>query len=392
MNENGILDGSLALRDYVEAEDFRGYDLYDTLNSKFSGLLFGKWLKILATQAQKRNPVNIRKLLLIRKERNPKGIGLFLNAYGYMFQLFPNEEIKKTMVELFNWLIENCSRGYSGYAWGYNFDWADRKRFVKAHTPSSVVTAFVGKGIYSYYSTTKDERAKEILRSSCEFILNDLPRIDNDLGICFSYTPIQKDCVYNVSLLGAELLSLTYSLTKEEHLKQHVKKAVDFAIAHQHSDGHWNYSKDLTTGKEKVQLDFHQGYMLDSIKTCINLTNIADTTYMQALKKGLSFYRQEQFFDDGRSKWRIPKIWPIEIHNQSQGILTFSRSFDIDAQYLDFAITIAEWTIANMQSTQGYFYNRKYNYYSNKIPYMRWGQAWMLLALSQLLLTKKTKQ
>ncbi|MCZ6702957.1 MAG: hypothetical protein O6940_07950, partial [Ignavibacteria bacterium] len=41
MNEKRLLDGSLALRDYFEAEDFRGYDLYDTLNSKFSGLLFG---------------------------------------------------------------------------------------------------------------------------------------------------------------------------------------------------------------------------------------------------------------------------------------------------------------------------------------------------------------
>jgi hypothetical protein len=40
---------------------------------------------------------------------------------------------------------------------------------------------------------------------------------------------------------------------------------------------------------------------------------------------------------------------------------------------------------AHMWDEQGYFYYQVLPYYKNKIPYMRWSQAWMLLAVSTLL-------
>jgi len=38
-----------------------------------------------------------------------------------------------------------------------------------------------------------------------------------------------------------------------------------------------------------------------------------------------------------------------------------------------------------MQSEDGYFYAHRWAFIVNKIPYMRWGQAWMVYALSQLI-------
>jgi hypothetical protein len=38
-----------------------------------------------------------------------------------------------------------------------------------------------------------------------------------------------------------------------------------------------------------------------------------------------------------------------------------------------------------MQDKKGYFYYQKFPFFTNKISYMRWGQAWMLLAISSLL-------
>ncbi|MCH7720309.1 MAG: hypothetical protein IH988_04885 [Planctomycetes bacterium] len=50
--------------------------------------------------------------------------------------------------------------------------------------------------------------------------------------------------------------------------------------------------------------------------------------------------------------------------------------------------TIADWTIDSLQdSDEGFFYYRKYRHFRNKTSYMRWGQAWMLLALTTLLKT-----
>jgi hypothetical protein len=43
---------------------------------------------------------------------------------------------------------------------------------------------------------------------------------------------------------------------------------------------------------------------------------------------------------------------------------------------------VLNWTIDNMQSPKGFFYYQVNKYFSSKIPYMRWAQAWMFYALS----------
>jgi hypothetical protein len=43
---------------------------------------------------------------------------------------------------------------------------------------------------------------------------------------------------------------------------------------------------------------------------------------------------------------------------------------------------IAKWAIENIQDKNGYFYYQKTRFYTNKISYIRWSQAWMFYALS----------
>jgi len=57
---------------------------------------------------------------------------------------------------------------------------------------------------------------------------------------------------------------------------------------------------------------------------------------------------------------------------------------DYGPDYIGFAKTIARWTIENMQDKTGYFYYRKYPMFTNKIPFMRWAQGWMMVALSEV--------
>jgi len=44
------------LQAYIECEQFKGYDPYDTLNSPVPFKYFGKLIPVLALQFQKRNP------------------------------------------------------------------------------------------------------------------------------------------------------------------------------------------------------------------------------------------------------------------------------------------------------------------------------------------------
>lgn len=373
------------LRAYVERERFKGHDPYDTLNAGVDFSRLGKWGPVLAIQLQKRNSVNIRPLLGIEKGYNPKGMGLLLHAYALLYEHNPEEETKATAELLFNWLRDNASQGYSGYCWGYNFDWASPVKYLKAYTPSVVVTSFIGRGIFRYYQATRDPEALDVLRSACDFVMQDLPRVETTDGVCISYTPVMRDCCYNASMLGAELLSSVYALTGEETLRDLAAQAVRFTIAHQHEDGRWNYSLDLDSGKEREQIDFHQGFILDSLHAYVQYAGASDAEYRKALERGARFYHEKQFTKRGRALWRLPKKWPADIHCQAQGILTFSKLAYLEDGYLSFAKEIAEWTIAHMQDEEGFFYYRKGRVLTNKIPYMRWGQAWMMPALAGLL-------
>lgn len=373
------------VRSFIEKENFRGYDPYDTLNSFIPMDKMGKWIPAIAIQVQKRNPFNIRPLLGIKKGINPKSHGLLLYAYSLQYEMTKDVKARDTMEMLFNWLVKNYSKGYPGYCWGYNFGWANPVKYIKPYVPNIVATSFVAKGIFQYYLTTKYEKAKEVLIGITDFLLKDLPSIENERGFCISYTPVMKDACYNATLLGGEVLAKIYSLTGNEELKNKAKRIVDFVVSYQLPDGLWNYELDLKTGKELPQTDFHQGYNLECISEICKYAGIENDVYNNSIAKGLEYYRKEQFFESGQSLWRLPKVYPVEIHNQSQGIITFSMLKNYNSDYLPFANKIAEWTIENMQDkNDGRFYYRKLKNYDIKIPYMRWSQAWMFLALTRL--------
>lgn len=378
------------LQTYIEQEQFKGYDPYDTLKSPLKFKYFGKLIPILALQFQKRNPINIRPLLGIKKDYNPKALGLLLYTYCLLQKHYPDKQYTTQIHFLVNHLKQNYSKGYSGYCWGYDFDWASSGKYISAHSPNIVVTAFVAKGLFEYYLLSKDTETLEILKSIGHFILTDLPKTETDKGICFSYTTLGVDYCYNASLLAALVLAQLYAITPQKEYLHHAEKAVRFVVNQQHPDGHWNYSMD-ETGKERVQIDFHQGYIIDCIRDILSYCAIHNEQYAQAIKKGTEYYRQQQFFENGQSKWRLPTIYPVEIHNQSQGIITFSKMSSLDDTYLTFSETIANWTIDHMQDRSGFFYYRRLKFYTNKISFMRWSQAWMFLALTELTIALKQK-
>ena len=381
---NEIRNSLFILDTYCFQENYIGYDPYDTLNSWIPFNKMGKWIPILATQFQKRNPLNIRPLLGIKREINPKAFGLFLHAYSLLYRKTGNKVYLDKANYFFNWLKNNYSKGYSGYCWGYNFPWANPNEYKEKYTPSTVVTGFVCRGIFEYFKLTSNLKAKEFLISAANFVLKDIPMTKDENGICFSYTPLKRDLCFNSSLLAAEILTRAYILNKDNNLKLIAIDAVNWVISHQKENGRWNYSKNIKTGREREQIDFHQGYVLDSIFEIKTMLNIEDEKWESALNKGTIFYRENQFTEKGISYWRYPKRWPIEIHNQTQGIITFLKLYDYYPTSIKFSKEIANWTINNMQAKDGHFYYQKFPFHTNKISYMRWSNAWMFLALAYL--------
>ncbi|MBN1597156.1 MAG: hypothetical protein JW894_02585 [Bacteroidales bacterium] len=385
MNTKKILSTIEELILYLEKKKFKGYDPYDALNIPLPWEKLPRWGPIMFIQLFKRFPFNLRNVLGIKREYNPKAMGLFLLAFTRLNIKTGKKEYLDKADFFFNWLYNNRSQTYSGSSWGYNFFWISPIRFLKPYTPSSVVTGFICRAIFEYYKLTGNELAKKCLLGASEFITNHIPVYKDQSGLSYSYTPVQEEICYNASLLAAEILAYSYIIDPNDEIRDKILKACNFVISRQNEDGSWYYSEKIKTGERRKQIDFHQGFVLDTLLIIQDLLKMNKKPFDDAIIKGLEFYRNYQFFENGRSKFRLPKNYPADIHHQAQGIITFSRFKDYGKDNSTFALEIADWTIKNMKSVKGYFYYRKGSLMSNKIEYIRWGQAWMLLALTEVL-------
>ena len=137
---------------FIEKENFMGWDPYDYLNSRIPFRWFGKMSLAIAVQAGKLIPFNLRPFLGIRKEENPKGLGLLLGAYCNLYHATGNVEYLDKADYLYGRLLTLRSPGKEDYCWGYNFIWANPHCVHPKYMPSAVVSSFVGQAIYKYYA------------------------------------------------------------------------------------------------------------------------------------------------------------------------------------------------------------------------------------------------
>lgn len=381
MAPNQLNKHLFALKAYIEKEKLKGYDPYDGLNSRFfQALPFirnNRFFRLVWIQLFKRNPINFRKFLGVKKDYNPKGLGLFLIGYCNLYEQEPKEKYLKKITFLSQKIIELQSPGYSGACWGYNFDWQARAFFQPKYTPTVVATSFIVEALLKAFNITNNKELLETAISSANFVLKDLNRTyDKNGDFAFSYSPQDSTQVFNASLLGAKLLSQIYSVTKEKLLIDEAKKVVSFVCAHQQKNGAWSYGT----------LPFHQ--WIDSFHTGYNLECIyeyqihsKDMTYKKNIEIGVAYYLNNFFLKNGASKYFNNHLYPIDVHAPAQLVVTLYK-LGISDDYKRLLDRVLKWTIQNMQDKKGFFYYQKRKYLTNKIPYMRWTQAWMFYALS----------
>lgn len=378
-----------SLKCFVEAEEYKGWDPYDGLNSKvFQATPFKNWDfgRLIWIQLFKRNPINLRKLVSVSKEYNAKGIGLFLSGYCSLYrgaeagnQRFgTKEQLLEKIYFLANLLQELQSKGYSGACWGYNFDWQARGGlFFPAHTPTVVATTFCVSALAEAFEITGEQKYLDSVISSADFVLEDLSRTPHYNGFLFSYSPLKgNNTVYNASLLGAKLLSIVYRYTGNEEYMNVSQDAVRTVCEGQEEDGSWIYGLlPIQSWKDS----FHTGYNLEAIQSYQN--NTGDTAFQKNIDKGFEFYIKNFFEDDGTPKYYHNKTYPIDIHCPGQLFVTLSALGKFD-ENKDLAEKVMDWTMKNMQDKKGYFYYQLKNSFSSKISYMRWSNAFMYNAMS----------
>ena len=383
----------LKLKEYCEEEGFKGWDPYDGLNSKVIKTLRLdriRFIRLVWIQLFKRSPINLRKLFLVPKGYNAKGIGLFLTSYCNLYRsqelsgcnkFGSQDEIKEMINQLAKLLMSLRSEGYSGACWGYNFDWQSIAFFLPDKTPTVVATSFAAESLIDAYECTNSITYLNCAISSADFILKDLNRIKkkND-SYMFSYSPIDKQAVYNATLLGSRLLSRIYPYSKNEGHKNAARVSIKAVIEKQKDTGAFPHSDQVG---DKWRDNFHTGFKLESISLYMSYCN--DFSFSENLDRGFKYWIENFFLDNGVAKYYDNNTYPIDLHCAAQAMATIYK-LGKGIEYNTLSEKIIEWAINNMQSSKGYFYFQKTNKLKNKIVYMRWPNAWMFYGMSYLLL------
>jgi rhamnogalacturonyl hydrolase YesR len=377
-----VFDSILSLYNWLEKNDYRGYDTFDGLNARFVRpfTFENMFLRTVLQQGVRRFPVNLRPLLGVTREHSTKGMGFLARGFIRLHKSTGDAMWAGKAEFALQWLIDHQTPGYSGACWGNHFDYQSRTFYLPKGMPTIVWTSLIGHAFLDGYDHFKNDRYLQVAVSACEHIMRDLSTCPDGEGACISYIPGQNSQVHNANTLGASLLARTYSHTGNEACRALAEKAMQYTAHHQRPDASWYYG-------EKANLhwvdNFHTAYVLDCFKHYSDSTG--DHRFDENMRRGYEFWKKTFFLADGTPRYYDRKTLPIDIQCCSQAIDTLVYFSEHDPDALSLALKVAQWTIENMQDGTGYFYYRRYSsWLVNKTPTLHWGQATMMSSLAAL--------
>ncbi len=374
---------------WLSRNGWAGYDPYDLkglpLFRNDTPTVFEKMIREVTFKTELFAPLLLRRIFRVKKEINAKAMGLFADGYLNLYQVTKKRSYLEKAEETVRWLDKNYSVGYSGKCWGYPFDWQSRI-FIPKATPSSVVSTTVGNAYWNFYILTGERKYLRTCTSICNFFIQNLniDQIDKD-KICFSYTPLDGFHVHNANLFVAEFLIRVGKEIGNDKFVELGSKAVNYALSEQNEDGslcYWGKDQD-----NQFHIDhYHSGFEIRCLHSVWKFTR--EERIYRAVDRYYRFYLTNFFEHKTIPKLTPENKYPINIHTCAEALLctaTLTPDFPSGREYL---ANTARWISENMQDSTGYFYymirNLKGIEWKTKIPYIRWGQAWMLKGLSEV--------
>ena len=384
---------------WLEQNGFWGWDPYDVEDSRIYRFIEHRFptliRKILIRLLSEFNhifPITFRKIMGVKKAVNNKALGLMLSGYSKLYETTKNTKYLKQAINIANYLEQNSNADYAGMSWGYPFDWKS-PILIPAEVPSSVVTSVVGDGFYQLYKVTGDKKYLNICKKVCEFFMQDLTLTYQDNSkscICFSYTPLDDYQVHNANLFVAEfLIRIGTEINNKIFIDTGIASA-KFALTEQQEEGYlpyWGLSQTKKYSRGKIHTDhYHCGFEIRSLHAISVGSNISE--FKIAYEKYFAWYRQNMFEVDNSPKFMADRLYPINIHTSAEAILCCTRLAQTEQELLT-ARCIALDVISLMEFKPGEYVHvirevAPFVKIKSKIPMLRWGQAWMFLALAEL--------
>jgi hypothetical protein len=381
--ENRLSAALQKLLAYCRHNDWAGYDPYDALNSrilKALPILDSRIPRIVMTQGLKLSPVNVRGLLGIPKTQNSKALAVFLSSFLSLSaeQVSDRESLIGEMIRL---IATKRSPGASYWCWGYSFPWQTRNEVVPTEAPNLVCTTFVALALLDAYEQVGDPKCLEMAVSAAEYIAKDLYWTEGSDVAGFSYPqPGVRSRTHNANLLAAALLCRVSKHTGETKFLGPALTVARYSVSKQRDDGSWDYGE---ASSQRWIDNFHTGYNLRALQAICQ--HAGTTEFDSCIRRGYEFYRTHFFREDGAARYFHDRTYPIDIHSVAESIITLLAFRELDPNNVALAQSVFEWAMNHLWDDRGFFYYRKLRLGTIRTSYMRWSQAWMLLAMSTLL-------
>lgn len=218
--------------------------------------------------------------------------------------------------------------------WGYPFDWQSRAFFASRTTSNLICTAFAAKALKCDVTGFVE---KNLMRDGW-----------------ITYIPGSNTQVHNINMIGAALLGR--------------QDCMEFSVKRQRPDGSWWYGE----APNQHWIDnFHTGYNLIALRE--------SGMFPEAARRGFEYWDRTFWREDFAPRHYHDREYPFDVHCSATGILTYLAFGEIEK-----ANAVARWAVENLWDDRGFFWYQRTRWFTNRICYMRWAQAWMYYALAKL--------
>jgi hypothetical protein len=357
-----------ALSERMEAADFRGWDPFDALASPMlRAIARGRRARQAAIQGLKRLPVNPRPLLGVPRQEHVKALALCASAYARLRRR-PGDRWDALAQAMGSRLAARAVRHGDEAAWGYDFDVQTRWGYYQRGTPNAVATAFA---IHGLLDAQPEGKGRELAEAAVRFATRRLVGHGRHLAYYAGATAE----IHNASALLADALGR--AAPADSSARALARGAIERLLDAERAPGYWPYGEQ--PGLEWVD-GFHTGYVLLALHRWDRRE--PDPALAAAVARGVDFYISHLFERDGAPRHTVESLYPIDTHAAATAIWTLSLLSERDERAPATAARVLDFTLRRLRRRDGRFAFQLRRRVRLAVPYIRWSDAHMLLALA----------
>lgn len=394
INNNDLENIILSTQKWLEKRNYKSIDWWDIW-----GEGFGKWAKKIY---QNNNIIGILPVGMVVAADTifPECRNLFVTArkfpichahvalaYINLWRYFGDESYLTKSLLITDELLKLASPKIKNLGWGMKHEWMTIQGLVPKDTPCHTQTAYPYALFTELYEITKNEKYLGYINSIVDHELNDFNEtIDKDIISCSYSTADNRRVVNANSYRMYMLIDAGVRLDRADALKKGLS-TYRYIKKMQSENGSWPYSED-----QDFVDNYHTCFVLKNLLRSRKALNNNFEDVDTVIEKGWRYYK-EYLFD--LNKYPIPfSITPRYINYKYDSYdLAESISLFQDFEQSQIEIdNLISFSAKIFQTSKGWFRFRIFKYPVRHIPFMRYANSAMFLALTKILLNRKKKE